>query len=306
MLKFILKRLGKALITVWFILTIVFIFTRLSGDPTQWILPDDATEQQREELREDLGLNDPLPKQYWTTMTSLFTGDAGKSYNYLRPVSELYGERIGATLKLGLTSFALSVALGIILGVVAAVKRNSPFDRITVFFSIIGSTLPGFVLCILLVFLFALKLRWLPSAGMDSWKSFVMPVICMSVGSLASITRLTRSSLLDVLRQDYLDCARAKGVKEKIVLFKHALRNALIPVITIVGLQLGSMIGGAVVVETVFSWPGVGTLLINGAKMRDYPIIIYGVMLISVCVTMMTLLVDISYSLLDPRIRDKA
>lgn len=306
MLKYILKRLVKALITVWFILTIVFIFTRLSGDPADWILPDDATEEQKQDLREDLGLDQPIMKQYYDTMTSLFTGNAGKSYNYLRPVSELFNERIGATVRLGLISFAISVFLGIIMGVIAAVKRNSPFDRLTVFLAIIGSTLPGFVLCILMVFLFALTLRWLPSAGMEDWKSYIMPVICMSVGSLASITRLTRSSLLDVLRQDYLDCARAKGVSAKVVLFKHALRNALIPVITIVGLQLGGMIGGAVVVETVFSWPGVGTLLIKGAQLRDYPIVIYGVMLISVCVTMMTLLVDISYSLLDPRIRDNA
>ena len=306
MLKYILKRLFKALITVWFILTIVFIFTRLSGDPTYWILPDDASEQQREELREDLGLNEPMINQYVTTLTSLFTGDAGKSYNYVRPVSELFAERLGATARVGLLSFALSVVLGVLLGVFSAVKRNTPFDRVTVFLSILGSTLPNFVLSILLIFLFALTLRWLPSGGFESAKSYIMPMIAMAVGPTASITRLTRSSLLDVLRQDYLDCARAKGVKPRMVLFKHALRNALIPVVTVVGLQLGTIIGGSVVVETVFSWPGIGTLVINAAKMRDYPIIIYGVMLISVVVTIMTLAVDISYSLLDPRIRDNA
>ena len=306
MLRYIVKRLIKAIITIWFILTVVFIFTRLSGDPTTWILPDDATDTQRAELRTDLGLDKPLGEQYWSTLTSLITGDAGKSYNYMRPVSDLFAERFGATLRLGLLSFALSVSLGIILGVFAAVKRNSPFDRVTVFLSILGSTLPNFVLSILMIFFFSLTLRWLPSSGYTSAKSYVMPVIAMAVGPTASVTRLTRSSLLDVLRQDYLDCARAKGVRSRVVLFKHALRNALIPVVTIVGLQLGTMIGGSVVVETVFSWPGIGTLIINAAKMRDFPIIIYGVMWIAVAVTFMNLMVDLSYSLLDPRIRDNA
>lgn len=306
MLKYTLKRLFKAILTIWFIITIVFIFTRISGDPTEWILPDDATEAQRMEMRESLGLNEPLLKQYGKTLGSLFTGNAGKSYNYLRPVSELFAERIGATLRLGLISFALAICIGVILGVFAAVKRNSPFDRMAVFLSILGSTLPNFVLSILLIFLFSLTLRWLPSSGYESARSYIMPVIAMAVGPTASITRLTRSSLLDVLRQDYLDCARAKGVSPRVVLFKHALRNALIPVVTIIGLQLGTLIGGSVVVETVFSWPGIGTLIINAAKMRDYPIIIYGVMLIAAAVTFMTLVVDMSYSLLDPRIRDNA
>ena len=306
MLKYLLKRLAKAIVTIWFILTVVFIFTRISGDPTDWILPDDATDVQKAETRQSLGLDEPLSKQYWSTLTSMITGDAGKSYNYMRPVSDLFAERIGATLRLGLLSFALSVTLGILLGVFAAVKRNSPFDRATVFLSVLGSTLPNFVLSILMIFLFALSLRWLPSSGSEHATSYVMPVIAMAVGPTASVTRLTRSSLLDVLRQDYLDSARAKGVSPGVVLFKHALRNALIPVVTIIGLQLGTMIGGSVVVETVFSWPGIGTLIINAAKMRDYPIIIYGVMWISVAVTIMTLLVDLSYSLLDPRIRDNS
>ena len=306
MLRFLIKRLVKALITIWFILTVVFVFTRISGDPTYWILPDDASDAQRAELRADLGLDRPLHEQYLSTLTSMLTGDAGKSYNYMRPVSDLFAERVGATLKLGLISFSISVLLGLLLGVFAAVKRNSPIDRLTVFLSVLGSTIPNFVLSILMIFLFALTLRWLPSSGYKSASSYVMPVIAMAVGPTASVTRLTRSSLLDVLRQDYLDCARAKGVRPRVVLFKHALRNALIPVVTIVGLQLGTMIGGSVVVETVFSWPGIGTLIINAAKMRDYPIIIYGVMWISVAVTLMTLLVDLSYSLLDPRIRDNA
>ena len=306
MLKYALKRIIKALITIFFILTLVFFFTRMSGDPTNWILPDDATEEQRIEMRHSLGLDRPLHEQYFEVMTSLFTGNAGRSYKYLRPVSELYAERMGATIRLGLISFSLAALVGVSLGTIAAVKRNSFFDRFTIMISIAGSTLPNFVLGILLVFLFCFVLRLLPSGGASSASSYIMPVIAMAVGPMANIARLTRTSLLDVLRQDYLDSARAKGVSEHVVLIKHALRNALIPVITVIGLQVGTLVGGSVVVETVFSWPGIGSLLINGAKMRDYPIVIYGVMLISVAVTVMNTLVDLSYSFLDPRIRDNA
>ena len=306
MLKYLVKRLLKAAVTIFFILTLVFFFTRLSGDPTDWILPDDATEEQRIEMRHSLGLDKPLIEQYGDVLLSLFTGDAGRSYNYLRPVNELYAERMGATVRLGLISFALAAAVGVTLGTVAAVKRNSFFDRFTIMLSVAGSTLPNFVLGILLVFLFCFVLRLLPSGGEDGALSYIMPVIAMAVAPMANIARLTRTSLLDVLRQDYLDSARAKGVPEHTVLIKHALRNALIPVITVIGLQLGTLVGGSVVVETVFSWPGIGSLLINGAKMRDYPIVIYGVMLISVAVTVMNTIVDLSYSLLDPRIRDNA
>lgn len=306
MLKYTLKRVIKAFITIFFILTLVFLFTRMSGDPTEWLLPDDASEQQREEMRHSLGLDRPLHEQYIEVMTSLFTGNAGRSYNYMRPVSELYAERMGATLRLGLISFGFAALIGVTLGTIAAVKRNSFFDRFTIMLSIAGSTLPNFVLGILLVFVFCFLLRLLPSGGAGSISSYIMPALAMAVGPMANIARLTRTSLLDVLRQDYLDASRAKGVPESIVLIKHALRNAFIPVITVIGLQIGTLVGGSVVVETVFAWPGVGSLLINGAKMRDYPIVIYGVMLIAVAVTVINTLVDLSYSFLDPRIRDNA
>ncbi len=305
MTGYIIRRLFRAVLTVFVILTLVFIFTRLSGDPTQWLLPDDASEEQRIELRASLGLDKPLAEQYLDVMTSLFTGNAGKSYSYLRPVDELYAERLGATLRLGLISYGLSIAIGISLGTLAAVKRNSFFDRLAIGFSVVGSTIPNFVLGILLVFVFSFILRLLPSGGISGPSSYIMPVIAMMLDPMANIARLTRTSLLDVLGQEYLDAVRSKGVPERAVLIKHALRNALLPVITIAGLQLGMLVGGSVVVEAVFAWPGIGSLLINGAKTRDYPVVIYGVMLISVAVTMMNLLVDLSYSVLDPRIRDQ-
>jgi len=294
----------KSVITIWFILSLVFVFTRMSGDPTRWILPDDAPDNVRVELRQSLGLDRPLSEQYANSFLAIFNGDMGKSYYYLRPVGELFAENAGATIKLGMAAFTVAIIFGVPLGVLAAVKRNSLIDRLTMGIAISGYTIPDFVFSILLVFLFSLKLRLLPSGGSATLAHFIMPVIALSVGPMASIARLTRSSMLDVLRQEYLDCARAKGVREISVIFKHALRNALIPVVTIIGLQLGSIIGGSVVVETVFAWPGVGSLLVAAAKNRDFPVIQYGVMLISIAVTFTNMLVDLSYAFLDPRIRD--
>jgi len=304
MTRFITTRLIKAIFTVWFILTLVFMITRLSGDPTQWLLPDDATAAVRAQLRESLGLDKPLGLQYAQYLSSLFTGDMGKSYHYLRPVGELFAERAGPTIALGTISFVLAIVIGVPIGVVAAVHRNSLLDRITMGISIAGYTIPNFVFAILLIFLFSLKLRLLPSGGMSSPQHYIMPLLALTIDSVAGIARLTRGSMLDVLRQDYLDSARAKGVRERMVIYKHALRNALIPVVTIIGLHLGTLIGGAVVIETVFAFPGIGMLIVQAAQYRDFPVIQYGVMLVSTTVIVVNLLVDLSYGFLDPRIRD--
>lgn len=304
MKKFLAVRLVKAFLTIWFIFTLVFVFTRLSGDPTFWLLPDDATEETRISLRNSLGLDRPIPEQYMKSIVSIFKGDFGKSYRYLRPVGDLFSERAGATVSLGLIAFGLAIILGVPLGVTAAVNRNSMIDRLTMGATLVGYTIPDFVFSILMIFLFSLTLRLLPSGGNAGFRNYIMPVLALSVSPMANIARLTRSSILDVLRQDYLDCARSKGVKERIVIFKHALRNAMIPVVTIIGLQLGLIIGGSVVVETVFGWPGVGSLIVTAAKMRDFPVIQAGVVLISVAVTFTNTLVDLSYAVLDPRIRD--
>ncbi|MGQ7885568.1 ABC transporter permease [Paenibacillus sp. WC2504] len=304
MTRFIATRIIKALITIWFILTLVFMITRLSGDPTQWLLPDDATATVRDQLRISLGLDKPLFSQYIQYLSSLFTGDMGKSYHYLRPVGELFAERAGPTIALGTISFGLAILIGVPIGVFAAVNRNSILDRITMGISIAGYTIPNFVFAILLIFLFSLKLRLLPSGGLSSPLHYIMPLLALTVDSVAGIARLTRGSMLDVLRQDYLDSARAKGVREQMVIYKHALRNALIPVVTIIGLHLGTLIGGAVVVETVFAFPGIGMLIVQAAQYRDFPVIEYGVMLVSTTVILVNLLVDLSYGFLDPRIRD--
>lgn len=303
MTKFIGSNLLKALFTIWFILSVVFVITRLSGDPTSWLLPDDAPESVRAAMRVSMGLDKPILTQYGEYLGSIVTLDMGESYSYLKPVGELFAERSGPTLILGVASFALAILIGVPLGILAAIKRNSLADRLTMGFSVAADAIPSFVLGILLIFVFSLGLRMLPSGGNGTPAHYIMPLIALAVGSVANIARLTRSSMLDVLRQDYLDSARAKGVSEFSVIFKHALRNALIPVVTIVGLHLGTMIGGSVVVETVFSFPGLGSLIVSAAQQRDFPVIQYGIMLIAIAVTLSNMLVDLSYGWLDPRIR---
>ena len=270
----------------------------------EWILHGYGTVAVREQLRHDLGLDLPLWQQYINSFTSMLTGNAGKSYYYVRPVAELFAERIGATASLGAIAFIVTILFGIPLGVLAAVKHNSMLDRLTMGLSIAGYTIPNFVFGIILIFVFSLRLRLLPTGSIGTAAHYVMPVISLAVSPMASVARLTRSSLLDVIGEDYLDFARAKGVKEWVVVFKHGLRNALIAVVTILGSQLGFLIGGSIIVETVFAWPGIGTLIVKSALQRDLPVVQYGVLLICISVTLVNLLVDLSYAFLDPRIRD--
>lgn len=302
---FVIKKILKALLTVWFVYTVVFVLTRVTGDPVQFMLMDGASDTAKEQLRQNLGLDAPLYEQYFKAFVGLFTGDSGTSYYYARPVSQLFAERIWPTIFLGTTTFIVTIIFGVSLGVLAAAKNNSFIDKFIMFFSITGNTMPNFILGILLIFLFSLQLRMLPSGGTGSLRHFVMPVIAMSVGPTATVARLTKSSMLDVLFQDYLESARAKGMSEWTVIIKHGLRNALIPIITILGAQLSFIIGGSVVVETVFAWPGIGTLIVNSAMQRDFPVVVYGVLLISISVTVINLLIDLSYGILDPRIREK-
>lgn len=301
--SFVLKRFLKGLLVVWFIWSLVFVLVRATGDPVAWMLPDGATLAEEEALREALHLNDPILKQYTASLKDLFRGEWGNSYYYKRPVVDLYLERIGPTVQLAVPVLVIADILGLILGIVAACKRDSALDRVTMSFTVVGSSMPNFVLGILMIFLFAVRLRWLPTGSTGTWKHFVMPGLAMMVGPMASVARLTRSALLDNLTREYLDGARMKGLSNMNVLFKHAVRNSLIPVVTSIGMQLSTIIGGAVTVEAVFGWPGVGTLISTAAQQRDFPVIQFGVTVIASAVTLATILIDISYGLLDPRIR---
>ncbi len=305
MKKYILTRAIKVVFTVWFVWSLIFLLTRFSGDPVEWIFADmDTTEAMINTLKESLGLDLPLWQQYVNSLTGLFKGDAGMSYFFSRPVTELFAERIGATVSLGAGALGLAVLIGVPMGILAAMKRGTAYDRACIGITVIGHTVPNFVLGILLIFLFALKLRMLPSGSTGTWKHYIMPMVTLAMGPLTAIARLTRTALLDVIGQDYLDCARAKGVDEKKVIFKHALRNALIPVVTVMAGQVNMLVGGAVIVENVFAWPGLGTLIIKGAQRRDFPVVQYGILMIVIFVSIVNFAVDLSYGSLDPRIRD--
>lgn len=304
MIKFTIKRLLKGLLCVWFIWTLIFFLVRVTGDPTDWMLPDGATDKELANLRASLHLDEPLGKQYIDTLTDLLQGDAGNSYYYKRDVAELYAERLSTTLRLALPAFGLAIVMGILIGTVAAIKHNTAIDRIAMTGAVVGYTMPSFCFGIIMLLIFSQKLKILPSFGTDDWKSLIMPMITLAVSPMATIARLTRSSLLDVMNREYMNGARMKGVKELVVIIRHALRNSLIPVVTGVGMQLGTILGGAVVVETVFTWPGMGMLLVTSAKQRDFPTVQYGVLLVALSVTIVNILIDISYGYLDPRIRD--
>jgi ABC-type dipeptide/oligopeptide/nickel transport system permease component len=304
MTKFILRRVLKGIFTVWFIWSLIFVLVRLAGDPIEWMIPDVALDSVKDELRTSLGLDLPIWKQYLASFKNLFLGDMGSSYYYKRDVVELFMERVPYTVSIAVPSIVLAGVFGLLFGMIAAIKHDTVIDRTVMTIAIVLYTIPGFALGIILILIFSVKLHILPSGNIGNWKNMVMPIICLLVGTMASTARLTRSSMLDVLNKEYLDGARMKGVKESIVILKHALRNSLIPVVTSLGLQLGTVIGGAVVIETVFGWPGVGELLVTAANKRDFPVVQFGVLMLSVAVTVTNIVIDISYGWLDPRIRE--
>lgn len=304
MTKFIIKRVLKGIICIFCIWTLVFLLVRLTGDPISMLFPDGATEEEIAAVNEQFHLDQPLWKQYLISLRDALQGDMGYSFFHRRPVIELYGERVGATAKLAISSLTVFVILGVSLGVLAAVNHKSIIDRVIMFCAVVLNTMPSFCFGIILVLIFCLFLQVLPSAGSTTWKHLILPMCTIGVSTMAGMARLTRSSMLNVLNKEYINGARMKGVKEAIVIIKHGLRNSLIPVVTSLGTRLGSIIGGAVVVETIFSWPGVGSLLITAAKQRDFPIVQYGVLMIAVTVTFVNIVVDIIYGYLDPRIRE--
>lgn len=300
---FILRKLLRGILTLWFIVTVVFFATRLSGQPIQYLLPEDATQQQIEATRAFLGLDKPLHVQYGYFFSSLAQGEFGNSFFARRPVIELFAERLPATLQMALPAFLLSILIGLPIGITAALHHNSPLDRLFMSFAFLGQALPNFVLGIGLILIFSLVLKLLPSGGMTSWQSYLMPTITLGTASAAILARLTRSSLLDVLSQDYMRSARSKGLSHAKVVLKHGLRNGILPVITILGLQLGDLIAGSVVVETIFAWPGAGRLITNAVLQRDYPVVQFSILVVAVTVVLANLSVDLLYGVLDPRMR---
>lgn len=291
------------IIGVTFIVYTIMFFT--PGDPALIMLGETAPQEQVEKWREDMGLNDPFIVQYLRFLKNGVRGDFGRSYSTKKPVFDEVFSRFPATLKLTITGLIVAVAIGIPVGIISATKQYSAVDSISMVLALLGVSMPNFWLGLMLILLFSVKMGLLPSGGDMGFKSLILPAITLGTGVAAIITRMTRSSMLEVIRQDYIRTARAKGVMEKKVINKHALKNALIPVVTVIGLQFGYLLGGAVLTETVFSWPGVGRLMVEAIKQKDTPMVLASVIFMSVVFSIVNLLVDILYAFLDPRIKSQ-
>jgi ABC-type dipeptide/oligopeptide/nickel transport system permease component len=301
---YVLRRLFEAVPVIIAVTFIVFVSVRLiPGDPARTIAGLEASDATVEAVREDLGLDRPVLAQYLTFMSALVAGDLGDSYYYGTPVIEEVLRRFPATLWLAVAGLALSIVIGVGVGTISAVMRGTWLDRGTLVFAIAGVSMPSFWLALVLIIVFAVNLGWLPAGGYGTWRHLVLPALTLGLFGAGTIARLTRSSVLEVLRQDYVRTARSKGLPFRSVLVKHALRNAMVPVITLLGLQLGAFLSRAVVTETVFGWPGIARLTVTAVLDRDFPLIQGSVLWLALVFILTNLLVDLVYAAIDPRIR---
>ncbi len=303
MYQYIMRRLLLTIPVVIGVSLIVFSIIRLlPGDPARALAGVNATPEYIQQVRDRYGLDDPVHIQYGNFMSGLVTGDLGVSTFSRRPVTTEIGERFPRTLTLASISLLIATVVGVSAGIVSATRRNSVFDNASMFVALVGVAAPVFWMALMLQLLFAVQLRWLPATGMGSVRHLILPSITLGMASAALMARITRSSMLDVLKQDFITTARSKGLAERVVIYKHALKNALIPVVTVLGLQFGILLGGAVLTETVFAWPGVGRLLVDAILRRDYPVVQGTVMLLAFLFVIINLVVDVIYAFLDPRI----
>lgn len=307
MTRHLTRRLSHAVAALAVLSLIVFLSAHATGDPARYLLsPEAATTADYEHLKRMLGLDKPLPEQFGLFLLNAARGDLGTSIVYHRPVVDIVLERLPATLQLALTAMMVSVALGVPLGVLAAVRRNSIIDRIVTAASVTGMAAPPFWIGIMLVTLFAGHLRWLPAFGRDAEASIILPAATLSLGLIAGIVRLTRSSMVEVLASDYVRFARLKGLSDARVIWVHALKNALIPVITFAGIMLGSLLNGSIVVEQVFGWPGVGRLTLEAMTHQDFPLLQGAVLFAGSFYIISSFGVDLAYAMVDPRLRYRA
>lgn len=306
MTRYFAGKLGEALVAIWGVVTIVFFVTRFLGDPVALLLPVGASPEQMQALTVELGLDQPIWRQYITFLAQALTGDFGQSFQFGRPAIGVVLERMPATIQLALTAIALGVLIGGTAGAIAAMRRGSVAEFVVMTLALLGQATPVFWLGIMLILLFAVDLGWLPTGGYGSPANLVLPALTLAVFVSASIARLFRSSMLDVLKEDYVRTARAKGLMPATVFAWHVARNALIPVVTMIGILTGELLGGSVVTETVFAWPGVGRLIVQAIETKDFPVIQAGVALIAAIYVATNLIVDLLYALLDPRIKGSA
>lgn len=303
MARYVLSRFAEALLSILGLLTLVFFAARLTGDPAAMMLPLGASESQIAAYRELAGLNRPLYVQYASFLAGVLHGDFGTSLQFNRPALEVVLERLPATIELTLVALLLGAVLGLGAGMIAALKRGTLLEFFTMAFALLGQATPIFWLGIVLVLVFSVQLNWLPAGGRRTFANLILPSITLALFVSASLARLLRSSLIEVLKEDYIRTAKAKGLLSRVIYFRHAARNALVPVVTMFGILAGELLGGAVVTETIFAWPGVGRLILFAIESKDFAVVQAGVAVVSVIFVLMNLLVDLSYGFLDPRIR---
>lgn len=301
-LQFLVTKLFRGALTLLLAVTFVFVVLRASGDPAQMMLSDEASPDAVARFRERWGLDKSMFEQYLTYLGAMLQGDFGNSFRDGRAALEVIGERVPVTLQLGFAALVITLVIGIPAGVIAALKRGTWIDQGTMSFTILGHSIPNFFLGILLILLFSMTLRWLPSSGAGSFWHLIMPAITLGTAAAATVARFTRSSMLDVLHQPFMRTAKAKGIPHDRRVMRHAIPNAAIPVVTVVGMRIGGLIGGAVTIETVFASPGVGMLLVNAVNQRDLAVVQGIVILIAFTMVAVNLIVDLMYGWLDPRI----
>lgn len=304
MYRYALRRLVSLVPVLVGVAFIVFTLLYMTpGDPARMVLGDLATDEMTAEFRAKEGLNDPFPVQFGRYLYNAVRGDIGKSYMTKNSVFSELAASFPDTFKISACAILIALSLGVPFGIISAVKQYSIFDSLTMLFAMVGMSMPVFWLGLLLILTFSVHLRWLPSSGLDSFSAMILPSATLATQSLAIITRMTRSSMLEVIRQDYIRTARAKGQKESVVVLRHALRNAMIPIVTVAGVQFGVLLGGAVLTESIFSIPGIGRLMVSSIKMRDYPVVQGGVLFIALAASFVNLVVDLLYVAIDPRIK---
>lgn len=302
MVRLVKTRIWQSAIVLFFVVTFSFAITRLSGDPVLLLVSPDASNEEIAAARQRLGFDQPLAVQYVKYLGRAIQGDFGESLRYSQPALPLVIERLPATMELALFALGVSLTISLTLGVLAAARRGSIVDQLSMAIALAGQALPVFLLGILAILVFSVQLRWLPTSGRGSIQHLILPGFTLGLYSTARLTRLVRAGMIETLGQDYIRTARSKGLSERIVVIRHALRNTLLPVITVVGIEFGSLLGGAVVVETVFAWPGMGLLAVQAINSRDFPIVLAEVAVIGSLIILINLVVDLLYGVLDPRI----
>jgi ABC-type dipeptide/oligopeptide/nickel transport system permease component len=323
MAHYLFRRFWQSLLVLFGITVIIFIILHLTGDPAVLLLPPDATKEDMDNFRKIMGFNDPLfvrwppweylnppwrfltDTQYGRFFTGVVRGDFGNSFRHQQPAMQLVWERMPATIQLTMSAMAIAVSVAVPVGILSAVRRNSVMDHAGMVLALLGQSMPVYWLGIMLILLFAVRLNLLPAFGSGTWAHLVLPALTLGAFSMARIARLTRSSMLEVLGQEYVRTARAKGLSELRLVLKHALKNAAIPVVTIIGLDMGTLLGGAVITETIFAWPGVGRLAVQAISYRDYPLVQAAVFTLALIFVLINFLVDILYTYVDPRVAYK-